>query len=91
MPSIPSIRPGSSAAVKLFEGDVCPLVWGGFLERYENAVRAVGVAKKKLKELCAWDEWWRNQLPRIIAERQHLTKDDLVQVSPRKIFQIDPI
>ncbi len=81
MPSSPSIRPGSTSAVKLFEGEVCPLVWGGFLDRYENAVRAVGVAKKKLKELCAWDEWWRNQLPLIIAERKHLTKDDLVQVS----------
>ncbi len=81
MPSSPSIRPGSTSAVKLFEGEVCPLVWGGFLDRYENAVRAVGVAKKKLKELCAWDEWWRNKLPLIIAERKHLTKDELVQVS----------
>ena len=75
-----TLRPGSSAALELFNEEENPSVWLGVLASYEVAVRELGVSKKKERELTQLDAWWRNQLPSILVERKHLTKDDLVKV-----------
>ena len=75
-----ALRSGSATAARLFREETSPAVWHGIHENYEVAVRAIGLSKKKEKELTQWDSWWRNELPKILASRQYMNKEDLVKV-----------
>jgi hypothetical protein len=81
-------RPGSLAAARLFNNESRPQAWQGILDKYELAVRAVGASKKKEKDLSQWDQWWRNELPIILADRKYLRKEDLVKVAHHETYII---
>ena len=83
IPALPvdnmSLRPGSSAAVKLYRED-SPAAWQEILARYDEAIHAVGIAKSKEKDLLDWDLWWRTKLPTLIKDHGYICKSDLIQV-----------
>jgi hypothetical protein len=86
-PTMPP-RPGTATACTFFEDCKDAEKWLIALNKYDQALEMVALAKKK-KELTAMDNYWRVKFPAIVNARSppHFTLEELSKIMAWKLLR----